>query len=194
MKFVNKLAVLLVGSLLSYYCAFCLDKPVAIGQIVNTNECSDSGKNKCTAVSIFIDSSVLRKGKPFWVTVKIENISDKPFRLNYLPRIVLQKKGISPADKNITGNSYESVVYFDSDSEFFNKDFLQKGEKIEFKVDITNSGWGHINQTFLFGEGLFKIVPKGEYELYSVILSSKFENNREIGGSISSNTIKVSIE
>lgn len=195
MKLVNKIAVVLVCGLLGYYCVFGLDKPMALGETVKNEECFDLNPTKCIVISIFSDSSILKKGEPFPVTIKIENISDKSFSLKTFPNIVLLKKGVARQHRGVEG-SYRSIVYLGSDSEFVKKKVLEKGEKIELKIDITDIGWGDASLSYFPGNNLFELVPQGKYELYTEMTSSKHENNinNRLFVQIQSNTIKVSVK
>ncbi len=104
-------------------------------------ECSNNSANKCAVISISTKSAILKKDNPFLITIEIENISYKPFPLNFYPVMVLQEKENNNKEKTVKKIVYRSIAYLESDSEFNKKELLWKGEKIEFQVDITDLYW-----------------------------------------------------
>ena len=180
---------------MAYYCAFSLnDSASAIAKTsVNTGneECSNNSANKCARISIKSISTILKQDNPFLITIEIENISDKPYPLDYFPHMILNEKVIN--NKNATGKIYKSIVYLDSSSEFVRKTLLIKGEKIEFQVDITDLCWAEDDFTYFPYANLFSLVPPSEYELHTEMLSGKIDNYIGIEGIIRATPINISI-
>jgi len=196
MKNVKKITILISTILLAYYCAFSFDDSASANtkNLDNTNndECSNNSANKCARIYFRSSSTILKKGNPFLITIEIENISDKPYPLDYFPQMFLQEKEISN-NKNVKRNIYKSIVYLESSSEFVRKMILVKGEKIEFQVDITDLSWAEDDFSYFPSANLFSLVPPGEYELHSEMLSGKIENYSGIEGVIRATPIDISL-
>ncbi len=145
-------------------------------------------------ITVSSNSSELVKENPFLITVTIENQLKESISLDSLPRVILQKKGISEIEIDVKENQFYTIVNLPEDSEFIKRDFLEAEEKIKFEVDITKSAWGHSIQANLPNKNILNFLPSGEYDLYINFRTRKSESNNKDILNFSSNILDVSYE
>lgn len=122
------------------------------------------------SINVIGAPSTLIEGKPFPITVRIENLGNEAFDFNRRPVVRLRDSSI-PAWKGAPAGSTASATIEMKACPIFTK--LAKGESLEFTIDITGLSWSGIEATYVPDQPVFSFIDKGEYYLFIDVWSDE---------------------
>lgn len=140
-----------------------------------TSSESDFGKSdvrveKQVVLSIRAESVLIRKSRPFFVTLTLENQTDKEFDLTDKPTLRLERAGQSENEKQTLGSNFWSWISFLSnlpaDSPVRRRGTLLGGEKISIRLNLSELKWGKSILSGYPSKTVFRSIPSGRYELF----------------------------
>lgn len=185
-----------------FFIIFSLDKPLlgnhespklAIMEYGKTNPQAVPQEKKLV-LSVELQAEQFQKEKPFIVTLKILNQSDQKLELKY--SITMNLDQVEPNGDIRSPNNFWSLPWVVL-SQQTNKDkneFINPGQSIYRKVDITKSYWAKSTSSVLPYKSLFEVVASNKYQLYCTIEIDDSAKDKGTRITIESNKMNVIIE
>jgi len=149
----------------------CCCTVLALGANQKTETNSNPSADHQVVLSLTTESSAIRKGKPFFVTLTIKNRSGKEFsfKTSSKPTLNLEAEGQTEEDKKRFGPNYWSWISFlarlPRNSEIRRRETLLDGEEISVRLNLSKLDWGHSILSGYPSKSVFPTVPRGRYIL-----------------------------
>ena len=141
------------------------------------------------------DKYELKKDSTISVIVRIDNNSDEKLKLSYKPVFDFVRVGIKEEDKTklIFGDYYTGRIVSENSSKSKNL-FLEKGESLEYVVDITCLELKDVKSSMDTWRNIFQVLKKGSYIVKAETAIEFYNDGKENFRHYSSNAITISYE
>lgn len=166
------------------------------------NQCKMSNQsntplaNEHLSIKISTETTVVRKSKPFVLTLRVENLAGEALDLTRYASIMLEGTNQSQEERRRFGQNFSGSLPFTSNlpPDFKYKTSLQPKESLEIQVDIKKLMW---EQSFLSAYhpvAFSKVVPGGYYVMYVQVRMDDKEKGEGFTKTFKSNEVYISIE
>ena len=121
------------------------------------------------ALSLQTESSVLRKEEPYFITVRLKNLSPDEFQLTGKFTLKLEMAGQTEEQKKRLGPNFWSWIPTSDlvpESDIKQRGTLLQGEEVSMQLDLSQLKWGRSILSGLPAKGLIPSIPNGQYELF----------------------------
>jgi hypothetical protein len=147
-------------------------------------------------VAIQTDSLIIRKGAPFLVKLRIENLSNEALDLTKHPLIILEGAEQSSEEREQLGLNFSSdtSITYRLPPAARNRSALPPGESIEIEVDIESLKWSQRFLSAYHPQSFASVVPNGSYILYVRIWTDDKKQGEGFVKNFNSNQVPVSVQ